>query len=276
MAKHTKFIGKILAKRGGRNPFESRLITQGLATTEEFDIAIRVSQKNSCSLLEALESVIGIVLSPDDFRFYKRSCLFELSILYGMRTIDRDIEFGLFDIPTISNLVDTIIPIEICHSRHILPLRMIESVLTIGVMNFKTVEEILGFCPDLYKYKLDLRLIAPEDYKTTSDSLFDFRNSHDPKLNADFESDSSQLTDSIFDGVKISSLVDNILVKSVEQGASEILIEPLDKQLRLKIRIDGKLKDFEPQLPLKFTSQLINRFKIIADLDTTKRQALVS
>jgi type IV pilus assembly protein PilB len=70
----------------------------------------------------------------------------------------------------------------------------------------------------------------------------------------------------------IINLVNKLLTQALIKEASEILIEPLEKSLRVRFRINGILQDFDQQLPRKIAGALINRCKIIADLDIAKHK----
>ena len=75
---------KTLSKRGGRTPFESKLIQSGHATLDQFDRAVKDSQEQNIPFLGVLEQILGQQLAPDITRYYKRQQLFELRILYGI------------------------------------------------------------------------------------------------------------------------------------------------------------------------------------------------
>lgn len=92
-----------------------------------------------------------------------------------------------------------------------------------------------------------------------------------------FESESDEVPDDLvidFSNPEepIINLVNKFLAQALIKGASEILIEPLENSLRVRFRIDGIWQDFEPQLPRKIAGALINRCKIIADLDIAKHK----
>ena len=63
-----------------------------------------------------------------------------------------------------------------------------------------------------------------------------------------------------------ASVVDDILRRGVELGATDIHIEPLDDVIRIRYRIDGLLTD-GPSFPKSAQSSLISRVKILATLD---------
>ena len=78
---------KALAKRGGRTPFESRLIQEGHATSDQFERAVKASQEQNLPFLGVLEQLLGQQLAPDITRYYKRQQLFELRVLYGLEPL---------------------------------------------------------------------------------------------------------------------------------------------------------------------------------------------
>ena len=69
----------------------------------------------------------------------------------------------------------------------------------------------------------------------------------------------------------IIKFVNIILAEAIRRGASDIHIEPYDKDFRVRYRIDGVLyKVMNP--PLKFRDALISRIKIMANLDISQRR----
>jgi type IV pilus assembly protein PilB len=66
-------------------------------------------------------------------------------------------------------------------------------------------------------------------------------------------------------------LTDNLLERAVEMKASDILIEPLEKTMRLRIRVDGVLREIEA--PSKqFHNSIVSRIKVISDLNIAEHR----
>ena len=63
-----------------------------------------------------------------------------------------------------------------------------------------------------------------------------------------------------------ASVVDDVIRRGVEMGATDIHIEPVDETLRVRYRIDGLLTD-GPAFPKAVQSALISRVKILSSLD---------
>ncbi|HEY8411962.1 MAG TPA: ATPase, T2SS/T4P/T4SS family, partial [Pyrinomonadaceae bacterium] len=66
-------------------------------------------------------------------------------------------------------------------------------------------------------------------------------------------------------------LVNVLLVDSLRRGASDIHIEPYEKELRIRFRIDGVLYDVMHP-PLKMRDALISRVKIMSKLDISEKR----
>jgi type IV pilus assembly protein PilB len=69
----------------------------------------------------------------------------------------------------------------------------------------------------------------------------------------------------------IIKLVNGILIKAVKDGVSDIHIEPYEKNLQVRYRLDGSLYK-SMNLPLSIKNALVSRVKILANLDITERR----
>lgn len=73
------------------------------------------------------------------------------------------------------------------------------------------------------------------------------------------------------EGAPIIKLTNSIIAMALKKGASDIHIEPMEKEVRVRYRIDGELSE-EMMLPKKVQLPLISRVKIISKLDITERR----
>jgi type IV pilus assembly protein PilB len=69
----------------------------------------------------------------------------------------------------------------------------------------------------------------------------------------------------------IIKLVNGILVKAVTDGVSDIHVEPFEKSLQVRYRLDGSLFK-SMNLPLSIKNALISRLKILASLNIAERR----
>jgi type IV pilus assembly protein PilB len=66
-------------------------------------------------------------------------------------------------------------------------------------------------------------------------------------------------------------LVNLILINAIKKGASDIHLEPYEKKLRVRYRIDGLLYE-EMNPPLRLKNALVSRLKIMSSLDIAERR----
>jgi type IV pilus assembly protein PilB len=69
----------------------------------------------------------------------------------------------------------------------------------------------------------------------------------------------------------IIKLVNVLLMSAIQKGASDIHIEPYEKELRVRYRIDGLLYNIM-QPPMKFRDAMTSRIKIMAKLDIAEKR----
>ncbi len=68
--------------------------------------------------------------------------------------------------------------------------------------------------------------------------------------------------------IKLANL---ILVQAIKDRASDIHVEPFEKSIRLRYRVDGSLMDMTPP-PKQMQLALVSRFKIMSSLDIAERR----
>ncbi|MBI2438451.1 MAG: Flp pilus assembly complex ATPase component TadA [Lentisphaerae bacterium] len=73
------------------------------------------------------------------------------------------------------------------------------------------------------------------------------------------------------EGAPVIRIVNSIIVEAMRRLASDIHIEPMEKTLRLRYRIDGDLYEM-PGPPKNLQSAIISRFKIMSGMDIAERR----
>ena len=84
------------------------------------------------------------------------------------------------------------------------------------------------------------------------------------------ESDLARLRESASEAPVIR-FVSTLISRAVEAGASDIHIEPLERRLRIRTRIDGVLKEEEPA-PIELAPAVLSRLKIMSGLNIAERR----
>ena len=72
-------------------------------------------------------------------------------------------------------------------------------------------------------------------------------------------------------GQEAVQLVDYLLSRAVELGASDLHIEPSLSRIRVRVRVDGVLQELT-DIPVDFTARLTARIKILAGMDVTEKR----
>jgi type IV pilus assembly protein PilB len=93
----------------------------------------------------------------------------------------------------------------------------------------------------------------------------------DVEVLEDFEEISADLLAKQGEEAPIIKLVNVILMSAIQKGASDIHIEPYEKELRVRYRIDGVLYNVM-QPPLKFRDAITSRVKIMSKLDIAEKR----
>jgi type IV pilus assembly protein PilB len=82
--------------------------------------------------------------------------------------------------------------------------------------------------------------------------------------------DVTEIRESADDGPVIK-LVNSIIAQAVEDGASDIHFEPDGRDMRVRFRVDGILRQ-STQIPRRMVPGVVSRVKIMADLDIAERR----
>jgi type IV pilus assembly protein PilB len=70
---------------------------------------------------------------------------------------------------------------------------------------------------------------------------------------------------------RVIQMVDQMIRAAIEEGASDVHLEPMANKLRLRYRIDGVLIH-KVDFPRDYTPRIISRIKILADADVAERR----
>ncbi|MBE7380271.1 MAG: type II/IV secretion system protein [Leptolyngbya sp. SIO1E4] len=278
------------------SPFGNTLIQAGYVDGEQMQQALAESRRSGRALTDVLESITGQQLSPELLRQYKKQQLFELKILYGVESLDPELD-------SISNqqmgqLIDTLIPVDICRRHQLVPLSRDDgedpSVL-VAMVDPENLEAQDDLNRILRQRGLKLRrmVITVEDYqriisgyldeKVAREKQRDMEEAVDVQENLeelDLESleevadEEADLSEALQDAgaAPVIALVNKVLVKALQEGVSDIHVEPQEDFLRIRFRRDGVLHEAFPKLPRKIVPAVTARFKIIAELDIAERR----
>jgi type IV pilus assembly protein PilB len=196
-----------------------------------------------------------------------------LSTQYGVPTIDLD-DFEVD--PEVIRLV----PEEVATKHMILPVNRAGSTLIVAIpdpSNIFAIDDVKF----LTGYNVEVVVAAEEAIRRSIDRYYDAASNLEEVMadfdDADFEvvSDDDDVDvgelGKAAEDAPVVKLVNLILTDAVRKSASDIHIEPYEKDFRVRYRIDGMLYEVM-RPPKKLKNPLTSRIKIMADLDIAERR----
>ncbi|MDR1727566.1 MAG: type IV-A pilus assembly ATPase PilB [Acidobacteriota bacterium] len=253
------------------------LVKENLITAEQLDAALKYQRQNGGRLGSILIH-LGYV-EDDDITSI-------LSKKYGVPSIN--LEFFEID-PSVIKLI----PIEVAQKYMVVPLSRVGSTLTVAsadptnVFAMDDIKFMTGFNVEPVVATEASILEALEKYYGTSHSI-ELQDVYKKIAEQEREAEGGgsemdmetleEEEDISLDQLQKSSedapiikLVNLILSGSIKKGASDIHIEPYEKDYRVRFRIDGILYDMMHP-PLKLRDAITSRIKIMAKLDISEKR----
>lgn len=193
-----------------------------------------------------------------------------LGLQLGIPTTD-DLRAGDID----PRLVEAL-PINYCKSNRILPIHKIGGVVTVAIAdptNLAPLEDLRM----VYRCSIRTVLSLPEAieeainkvYERSNGSLIaDIDQEFDEDLNLDGPID---ILDATENDAPIIKFVNSILFRAVKERSSDIHVEPYEKDVVIRFRIDGVLYDVIRQ-PKKAHASIISRIKVMGQLDIAEKR----
>lgn len=206
---------------------------------------------------------------------------------------------GMFSLAKLKLDADvlSLIPEQLIKKYKIVPVAYSNSTLTLAMVNpndLPAIDEVRKFIKGLAIEPViisdqDFRTFIEKDYpeimkkgeekaEVNIDSILESMDSVQSDLIKDVEIEETKeeemgITDLQNEAQEapIVKLTNNIIAMALKKGASDIHIEPMEKSLRVRYRIDGVLRE-EMVLPRKVILPLVSRIKIISKLDITERR----
>jgi type IV pilus assembly protein PilB len=243
------------------------LVKEKIITSEQLEQANKVQKEQSCRLGSALVK-LGFLSDEDVTNFLSRQ--------YGVPAIN----LSYFEIdPAVVKLI----PFETAKRYQILPLSRVGASLTIAMVDPTNV-----FAMDDIKFMTGFNIepvVASESSiqsgiekaygATQGDDLETVMQSMTEESDVELQAEEEQIgladLEKAADEAPVVKLVNLILTDAVKRGASDIHIEPYEKEFRVRFRIDGVLQAIMSP-PLKLKDAITSRIKIMAKLDISEKR----
>lgn len=160
-----------------------------------------------------------------------------------------------------------LIPEDYARHNKIIPLFGIEDTLTIGIFDPTNID-IIDELSRMTKMEIEPTLCAESEISEALDELYGTSKPMDDVLQKIRSMDKDDK------GGKESpmiQLVEIMFERAVKLGASDIHIEPDEKVLRIRYRIDGILETMYEH-PLDLQDEIISRVKVMSNLNITEKR----
>jgi type IV pilus assembly protein PilB len=188
----------------------------------------------------------------------------------------------------ISPEIADLLPRDICHNHKVVPISRLENKLFLAMadpLNVLAIDDVrritkMEVSPMIASEKsITEKLHAIDSGKAgTMEDIINDAAAQDGAEAGDLETVSEPLEDVNLDQLNASAeeapvikLANLILVQAIKDRASDIHVEPFERAVRLRYRIDGELVDKTPP-PKNLQVALISRLKIMSSLDIAERR----
>jgi type IV pilus assembly protein PilB len=174
-----------------------------------------------------------------------------------------------------------LIPREVAEKHVVIPVNRAGSSLIVAMSDPSNIYAIddLKFVTG---YNIEVVVASEAAIKSAIDKLFDSGISYkdvmegfedlDIELGKDQKDDVNVVDlERSAEDAPVVKLVNLILVDAIKRGASDIHVEPYEKEFRVRYRIDGVLYEVMKP-PVKLKNAITSRLKIMADLDIAERR----
>jgi len=250
-----------------RKPLGQLLLDKGVIQQEQLDRAL-AEQKQTGNQKLLGEILVDLSICTED------QIIESLAQCYGVPYAR--ISPRVADPKAIATL-----PKEFLEKHQILPLFLVEGILTVAIpepANVFLIEEIeraSGYraqvvAATVRDIRATLQAYLPNESVFVIDDIIDEVKFEEFALVEQQSVDINNLEQAAGDSPVIK-LVNYCIYNAVKEGASDIHIEPGDHSLRVRYRIDGRLVE-KLRPPFQMHPAVISRFKIMAALDIAERR----
>jgi len=250
-----------------RKPLGQLLLEKGLISSEQLERALEEQKRSNHQKLLG-EVLIELNICSED------QITEALAKAYGVpyaRVSPR-----IADPKVIATL-----PKEFLEKHQVLPLFLIEGVLTVAIPEpanvflLEEIERISGFRTQVvaataHDIRATLQAYLPNESVFVIDDIIDEIKVEEFTLVETQSLDLNSLEQAAGDS-PVVRLVNYVIYNAVKEAASDIHIEPGDHSLRVRYRIDGRLVE-KLRPPFQMHPPVVSRIKIMAGLDIAERR----
>jgi type IV pilus assembly protein PilB len=241
-----------------------RLVEAGLLTQTQLDLALR-EQKRTGKYLGEVLSDLGFVQQEVIADFLAREARVKVVKLENL-TIEKEIL--------------SLIPFSVARRFQVIPISKNEKTLTVAMADpfnvsaIDSLEQITGLKINVVTSTvreilnaIDINYTKPDSIEETLDKVIQ----EGPEKLMEIESLEGTGADVAGVDPPIIKLVDQIITRAINNRASDIHFEPEEKIFRVRVRIDGILRQ-DVLIPKPMQSAVIARLKVMSDMDVAEHR----
>jgi type IV pilus assembly protein PilB len=244
------------------------LINNKLITVDQLETALKVQTTKGGKLSDIIV----------ELKFVKENEL--------ITTLSEGLGLPLIDLKRFKIDLDIvkIIPVDIARHYQIIPVSKMGDTITLAMADplnifaIDHVQSLTGFkinpiISSVQDIKQTIELSYPDTSKGIIDDLVKEMTVSSIELVKEEKevSPSDQELNRISHEAPVIKVVNMILEESIKKKASDILVEPFDKKLRIRFRIDGVLQE-EKAPPKNMHPSIVSRIKVMSELDIAEHR----
>ena len=238
------------------------LVEKGLVTVEDIDTAERVREDQGLRLDQAL--IQNGALSEQDF----------------LKVMGERLDFEIVDLPnaTIEDEAIRSLPSRFVYRNHLAPIARENGMLKVATSDpfdlyvFDEIKLLTGLqVSPVLAPRDEIDKVIKDHYGVGGDTVEEMTGDDDLALTSS-EDDSQDLLQ-MAQEASVIKLVNEIILEAINERASDIHIEPFERTLSIRYRVDGVLQDaaVPPQIN-RFKSAIISRIKILSNMNIAERR----
>jgi type IV pilus assembly protein PilB len=245
------------------------LVREGLINPEQLTAALRDSRQGKTRIGYSLVK-LGFIQEADLTR--------ALAKQYRVPAVD-------LDRVVIDPKIIKLIPAELALKHLVLPLRRVGRMLTVAMatptdagaidnLKFITRHDIEPVVVGEFTLRRHLEQYYQLKEEDTLNQLLESIEGSDDDVELLEEKDDEVSVAALqaqIDDAPVVKLINGLLTDAVMRGASDIHIEPFEKEIRVRYRIDGALREIMKP-PMKMKAALTSRVKILSQLNIAERR----
>ncbi len=240
-----------------------KLLEANYITQEVFDEAVKRQQESGGTILSWVAK-LGALSEEDITKF--------LASLYSVGVVDLDqvkIEPVLLDL----------VPGEVANRFQVIPIKRTRHSLTVAMADPSNIF-LIDDLKFITGYEIEPVVAQESAIKTAIEKLYgsadtlaeimqDMEDTVDIVSEEEEEDTKAEIDEA--SQAPVVKYVNRIIGDAIETGASDIHIEPYERRIRVRFRLDGALCEMVAP-PFKMRAAVISRLKIMSELDIAERR----